>query len=159
MGLRSVVRFVSFPVRFAWKHKNKFLPERTTRMEKPVIIKEHQKAAHKKEHEAAHHIKTAPVEIPLSEQIVQHVRVDFKQHAPAENVFYLHNGKMLRSIDELAMELLVMDNDTFSHHVNHERNDFANWIEGVFKAKELASELREEHDIHRTMQILERHRL
>lgn len=55
--------------------------------------------------------------------------------------FRLKNGHVLKSLDELGVALRDMDDTIFHHHVNHERNDFANWTNLVFGEKELASKM------------------
>jgi len=62
---------------------------------------------------------------------------------PEDKWFYFRNGKRASSIQELKDILEEMDEFEFKHHVNNERNDFANWIEGVFQEKKLAKSLRE----------------
>lgn len=57
--------------------------------------------------------------------------------------FYFLKGRKAKSIDELRDILEVIDESEFKHHVNHHKNDFANWIEGVFGEKELAKNMRE----------------
>lgn len=42
--------------------------------------------------------------------------------------FYLSNGDSAGSLRELLDKLKEIDDDCFFHHVNEERNDFANWI-------------------------------
>ena len=59
-------------------------------------------------------------------------------HIPQENYFKLCNGKSIKSIDELKSALKKIDDSTFQHHVNEERNDFYNWIKDVFQDKTLA---------------------
>src|SRR5690606_16403342 len=41
--------------------------------------------------------------------------------------FVLSNGVMLNSISDLIKHLKTMPEEIFVHHVNDERNDFANW--------------------------------
>ncbi len=55
--------------------------------------------------------------------------------------FYLKNGKELDGLRALAMELSEMADDIFSHHVNEERNDFANWIKYSLKEEKLAERM------------------
>jgi len=50
----------------------------------------------------------------------------------------LHNGKLLKDLDELVHFLRIVDKKTFEYHVNDSKNDFANWIKYVFKNKRLA---------------------
>ncbi|MFH1915682.1 MAG: hypothetical protein ABIJ21_00305 [Nanoarchaeota archaeon] len=58
---------------------------------------------------------------------------------PEENKFHLQNGKVLRNMKELSQEFSEMDDDTFSHHVNDERNDFYNWVKGTIGDNVLAN--------------------
>jgi len=55
-----------------------------------------------------------------------------------ENRFYLNNGKVLSSMDDLKFELKDMDEQTFNHHVNESKNDFHNWINTTVQDTELA---------------------
>ncbi len=56
--------------------------------------------------------------------------------------FWLRSGTGLRSIQELANVLPSLSQDEFSHHVNAEKNDFANWILHIFGEGRLAEQLR-----------------
>jgi hypothetical protein len=58
---------------------------------------------------------------------------------PPERRFYLHDGRSLGSLEELRAALLVMDDSLFYYHVAPGRNDFANWILGVFGDEVLAA--------------------
>lgn len=42
--------------------------------------------------------------------------------------FYVCNGAVLSSLDDLLGELRVMDKETFSHHVGSKKNDFSSWV-------------------------------
>ncbi|RLI92081.1 MAG: hypothetical protein DRO65_00515 [Candidatus Altiarchaeales archaeon] len=61
---------------------------------------------------------------------------------PEDKVFYVRNGHILRNLRDLVKELETMDFQTFHHHVNPEKNDFANWINDVIGDKTLANEIR-----------------
>ena len=58
--------------------------------------------------------------------------------APAGKAFVLHTGNVILSLKELSESLKTMPDEIFHYHVNSEKNDFSNWIKGVFKEKELA---------------------
>ena len=58
-----------------------------------------------------------------------------------EEYFLVQNGDILKNVKELASSLESMDEVTFNHHVNEERNDFASWISNVFNDKNLASQI------------------
>jgi len=55
-----------------------------------------------------------------------------------DKVFVLSNHKRLNSIMDLLGYLPGMPEEIFNHHTKQGRNDFANWIKGVFEEKELA---------------------
>lgn len=56
-------------------------------------------------------------------------------------VFWLHGKKTLKSLKELSIAFKGMKKEVFEHHVNKEKNDFANWIRDVQQDKELAERL------------------
>ena len=56
--------------------------------------------------------------------------------------FWLKDGKLLLSLEELLKALDRMDEATFTHHVTPQRNDFARWVADVFKDNHLAKKLR-----------------
>ena len=58
-----------------------------------------------------------------------------------EQCFWVNNGPILKNIEELANALPEMNNETFHHHVNSEKNDFSNWIRDVIGDQKLANDL------------------
>jgi hypothetical protein len=77
--------------------------------------------------------------------------------APEQYVFVLVDGRRLRDVKELADALDSMADHVYGHHVNPQRNDFAQWIEDIFREAELAAELRHSHNKHHAQIILYRH--
>jgi len=59
-----------------------------------------------------------------------------------ENYFYLANGSVIRGLAELDMALQNIDDNTYGHHANNEKNDFANWIRDAIGDSELSGRLR-----------------
>ena len=59
-----------------------------------------------------------------------------------ENHFVLCDGKIVKNYIELTKQLETMKDDVFYYHVTGEKNDFANWINDVFKEEQLANDLR-----------------
>jgi acetate kinase len=55
-----------------------------------------------------------------------------------EHYFVLQNGKVIKDLKELAQVLKGIDKKIFEYHVNDSKNDFANWIQYVFKSRKLA---------------------
>ncbi len=43
-----------------------------------------------------------------------------------DQAFNFSKGSCAKNLEELYSELISMNNDEFSHHVNEERNDFSN---------------------------------
>lgn len=62
-------------------------------------------------------------------------------NVPDEKAFYVNDGKVLRNIRDLPGALVDMAENTYSFHVNKEKNDFRNWIDEVVGDKKLAREL------------------
>ena len=65
-------------------------------------------------------------------------KANLKRRIKPELYFKLLPGEELRNVKELAEALEKMSEEVFRHHVNAERNDFANWIRDVFYDVELA---------------------
>ncbi len=59
-----------------------------------------------------------------------------------EHCFWAQDGQILKNVPELRAALKKMSEETFWHHVNAEKNDFANWIGEVFCDAELAGKVR-----------------
>ena len=51
------------------------------------------------------------------------------------------DGTEFNNILQLAMGIRHMKEEVFSHHVNEQRNDFANWIKDCMGEQQLANEL------------------
>ena len=66
----------------------------------------------------------------------------FLEPVPEGQEFYCKDGKIFRKIEDLAEGLKKMDQETFFHHVNEERNDFSNWVKDVIGDTALASRMK-----------------
>ena len=62
--------------------------------------------------------------------------------ASGEYCFWTNDGSVISNLSELADVLGSMDSAVFAHHVTRDRNDFADWIEGVLLDAELAKSIR-----------------
>ena len=58
-----------------------------------------------------------------------------------EHYFVLCTGQQIKSLEELVTVLKNIDQKTFEFHVNESKNDFASWINFVFKSKRLAENI------------------
>lgn len=56
--------------------------------------------------------------------------------------FYFVGGRKVSSIEELRSVLEAVDDNEFTFHCNSGKNDFANWVEGVFAERDLANRMR-----------------
>lgn len=56
--------------------------------------------------------------------------------------FFVRNGPKLLCLRELKEYIKDMSDETFNHHVNSERNDFANWTKGALKLDNEAEKIR-----------------
>jgi hypothetical protein len=62
---------------------------------------------------------------------------------PSDKTFYTHQGHIIWSVYELVSDVQNMDDYNFVYHVNldHNKNDFADWIRDVLGDEELAMQL------------------
>jgi len=58
-----------------------------------------------------------------------------------DQCFWVNNGPALRNVKDLSDALKSMSEDSYSYHVNAEKNDFANWVLNALKDETLASKL------------------
>ena len=58
-----------------------------------------------------------------------------------EQCFWVNNGPILKNLEEMANVLPEMNDETFQHHVNSEKNDFSNWVRDVISDQKLANDL------------------
>ncbi|MDD4859705.1 MAG: hypothetical protein PHR56_05820 [Dehalococcoidales bacterium] len=68
---------------------------------------------------------------------------EFLADVPAEFVFRAQDGCIMKNMKELADELDAMTEVTYAFHVNHEKNDFYNWVKDIIKDDRLAKDLKE----------------
>ena len=77
--------------------------------------------------------KHAPINLELSGTHSKQVE--------AHHHFRLADGQTIKSLKDLPAALRQMDDNTFYHHVNANKNDFAEWIKNVFSDEKLANHL------------------
>ncbi len=63
-------------------------------------------------------------------------------NADDANLFWVNGNGALRNIKELAESLKTMSEETFQHHANAEKNDFASWVGEILLDKKLATDLK-----------------
>ena len=63
-------------------------------------------------------------------------------YADNERAFWVNNGQILNSLLALQGALAEMEKAIFFHHVNSEKNDFADWVEIVLADEICAADLR-----------------
>lgn len=61
--------------------------------------------------------------------------------------FFVCDGTVLKNLKELEVALMKMSYDTFSYHVNQDRNDFSAWIHNVLGDEELAKLIKDKGKI------------
>jgi hypothetical protein len=59
--------------------------------------------------------------------------------SPESQRFWVSNGSVLSDLNDLKKALEEMDDDTFYHHVNQDKNDFSLWVREVLKESKLSS--------------------
>jgi len=74
-----------------------------------------------------------------------------------EHEFVLKSGKPLKNLRDLMRELIEMDEETFQHHVNDSKNDFAIWINDILEHQKIADEIRNKKARNELLDILQKH--
>lgn len=69
--------------------------------------------------------------------------------------FYASNGDVLRNKDDLLRFLRSVDEQTFHHHANSEKNDFANWTVDILKNKKIGKKLKRLHTPEEMADVIE----
>lgn len=77
--------------------------------------------------------------------------------AKGEECFYVTNGLVIDDLLGLVDALDTMTDDVFYHHVNDERNDFANWVKEIMKEAELAEKIMSQNTPDRCQIVILRH--
>lgn len=65
----------------------------------------------------------------------------YKRNVKTEHKFWVSDGRELNNLLELAQTIRHMRDETFNHHVNDNKNDFANWIRDCMGEEQLANDL------------------
>ncbi len=73
----------------------------------------------------------------------------------ADNAFILHGGATLQTIYDLLEAAKYMSSETFSHHVNAQRNDFSTWISESLGFKRLAADVQDVQSAKELEELLE----
>ncbi|MCK5084819.1 MAG: hypothetical protein KAQ64_04155 [Candidatus Pacebacteria bacterium] len=76
-------------------------------------------------------------------------------NANDESCFWINNGPVLKNLNDLKKSLLTMSKETFSCHVNKEKNDFADWIKEVLGDNTLANKLAKTKTLKSTVKAIE----
>lgn len=65
----------------------------------------------------------------------------FLADVPEDRSFWCNDGRVFRSMRDLAIGLENMSDETFSYHSNDEKHDFSNWLTDVIEDEKLAKDL------------------
>jgi len=60
---------------------------------------------------------------------------------PQDKVFWCQDGRVLKNLEELAVALREMSEETFRYHTIGDKNDFSNWVRDVIGDMTLAKQL------------------
>lgn len=72
-----------------------------------------------------------------------------------EHVFHFEDGKKAHNLKDLRDCIDGMTQSSFSAHVDDANNDFANWVEFVYKKKAVAEDLRKVSSPKESVEILD----
>ncbi len=80
-----------------------------------------------------------------------------KRNIKPEHHFGVADGTTVKNLFELAESLERMSEEIFNHHVNLERNDFANWVKNIHEEHELAKNLADAEHKHAAHVLVLKH--
>lgn len=66
----------------------------------------------------------------------------WQNQVPDDKVFWCCDGRVFRSLKDLAAALKEMSEEIYQRHVNSEKNDFSNWVHDVVGDVTLAYQLK-----------------
>ncbi len=75
------------------------------------------------------------------EAITKEMAKSWLGDVPANKRFWCYGGRTLKNLEELAIALAEMSEETFGHHVTKDKNDFSNWLRDVIGDVTLADQL------------------
>ena len=61
--------------------------------------------------------------------------------AREDKVFWCYDGRVVKTLAELAVAIRDMSKETFHHHASRDNNDFSNWVRDVVGDMALANQL------------------
>lgn len=73
---------------------------------------------------------------------------------PFDKQFHFRDGASVSTVRALKDKIETISYQEFYHHVNAEKNDFANWLQSVLHEEKLAEELRKVTSIVETVEII-----
>jgi hypothetical protein len=77
------------------------------------------------------------------------------QDVMAEMKFRCNDGSELKNLEDLANALREMPEETYSHHVTEQNNDFSNWIRDCIQDTTLAKKLVKVTDKNQSREIVQ----
>jgi hypothetical protein len=77
--------------------------------------------------------------------------------ANGENCFWVSDGAILASLEDLATALESMHKDIFTYHAKGSSNDFADWVEQVLFDEACATDLRKSRSQSGAYKVVIRH--
>ena len=85
------------------------------------------------------------------------VKTKLKKKLSEDHYFVLLGGHKIKNVKDLADALEMIDEHHFKHHVNDNKNDFANWIRDVFEEFDLAEKVKTAKNKDHTRLIIYKH--
>jgi len=63
------------------------------------------------------------------------------EDVPQDKVFWCHDNRVVKNLDELVLSFREMSEETYSYHVTKDKNDFSKWVGEVIGDVILAKDL------------------
>ncbi|MEZ4104203.1 MAG: hypothetical protein R3B60_02870 [Candidatus Paceibacterota bacterium] len=136
------------------------MPSKTTKKtaKKPVAKKVVKKIATKtKVAKTSAKKTTKSTTKKVSKNTKPKVTVKVLVYASDDQSFWVNDGQIINNLMALQEALTNMDQEVFGYHVNSEKNDFADWVDGVLCDSDCATDLRKTKGRDKACQVVAKH--
>lgn len=77
----------------------------------------------------------------MSKKITKEGAEYLLRNVEPERCFWVNNGQIISNLEGLEIAIKEMGKESFSYHVNKDKNDFSVWISDVIEDKTLAKDI------------------
>jgi len=77
----------------------------------------------------------------MVKRLTKEIAEKYLSIVPSDKYFYIHEGPVLKNMEDLSKAIFEITEDQFSYHRNSLKNDFYMWVLGVIDDVKLAHDI------------------